>query len=586
MKFFSALSIENLSLLLAAVSVVTASGDGAQDAIASPDSAVVKLTGETFSKFLTENPLVLAEFFAPWCGHCKALGPNFSQAADELVGKEIKLAQIDCTEEQDLCQTQGIRGYPTLKVFRDGEDNPTDYEGPRSSEGIVSYMLKQSLPAVSVIEDTAELYKTIEAEKSAIVIETGSGANETFYKLANAHRDECSFVQTTNKDFSKKFGKDKFLIFLAGEKKPIVYNSKDTSLEALTSWVSVESTPYFGELDGTTYQKYSQADLPLAYFFYNTAEERADFEETIVKLAKESRGKINFVGLDGSKYGRHAENLNIEPEFPAFVIHDLENNKKYGISQKEKLTKKSLVEFLALYKKGKVEPITKSEDVPEEQTESVYKIVGKTHDEIVNDETKDVLVKYYAPWCGHCKRLAPILEELADLYKSEPKVRIANVDATANDVDVQISGYPTLILYPAGDKSNPIVHKGGRDLQALVDFIKESGTFKIDGNELETEGSKEKEKKSEETVEETIEEITEEADEKDEKAEKADKKAEKADKKADKKAEKAEKADKKAEKADKKAEKADKKAEKEAEKAEEADEKAEKAKKAADHDEL
>lgn len=565
MKFFSALSIENLSFLLAAVSLVGASGDGAQDAIASPDSAVVKLTSETFSKFLTENPLVLAEFFAPWCGHCKALGPNFSQAADELVDKEIKLAQVDCTEEQELCQTQGIRGYPTLKVFRGSEENPTDYEGPRTSEGIVSYMLKQSLPAVSVIEDTAELYKTLELEMSAVVIETGTGANETFHQLANLYRDECTFIQTTNKDFAKKFGKDKFLVFLSGEKKPAVYNSKDTSLEALKAWVSIESTPYFGELDSTTYQKYSTATLPLAYLFYNTPEERADFESTIVKLAKEFRGEINFVGLDGSKYGRHAENLNIEAEFPAFAIHDLETNKKYAVSQKEKLTKKELEKFLKSYKKGEVEPITKSEDVPEEQTESVFKIVGKTHDEIINDETKDVLVKYYAPWCGHCKRLAPIFEELADLYKSDPRVRVAKVDATANDVDVQISGYPTLILYPAGDKSNPVIHKGGRDLQALVEFIKESGTFKIDGNELETEGKEDKEKaEKEESVEEAIEEA----------AEKVEKEAEKKEEEKEEKKEKKE--EKKEEKAKK--DKKDKKAKQ--------DKKTDKAKKASDHDEL
>lgn len=514
MKFFSALSIENLSFLLATLAVVNAGGDGAQDAIASPDSAVVKLTSETFSKFIAENPLVLAEFFAPWCGHCKALGPNYAQAADELVDKDIKLAQIDCTEEQDLCQGQGIRGYPTLKVFRGGEDNPTDYEGPRSADGIVSYMLKQALPAVQVIEDTTELYKTIENEKTAIVIETGSLANETFYQVANVHRDECSFVQTSSKDFAKKFGKDKFLIFLAGEKEPTIYNSKDTSLEALSNWVSVETTPYFGELDGTTYQKYSQAGLPLAYFFYNSPEERSDYESTIVKLAKENRGKIHFVGLDGSKYGRHAENLNIEQEFPAFVIHELEGNKKYGVSQKEKLTKKELIKFFKSYQKGEAEPITKSEDVPEEQTEAVYKIVGKTHDEIVNDETKDVLVKYYAPWCGHCKRLAPIWEELAELYKSDSRVRVAKVDATANDVDVEIAGYPTLILYPAGDKSNPIVHKGGRDLPAFVEFIKESGTFQVDGNELEpAKKEEEEEKKDEESVEEVIEDVTEDAEE-------------------------------------------------------------------------
>lgn len=474
-----------LSSLLALVSVASAASE--QDAIASPDSAVVKLTSETFSKYLAEHPLVLAEFFAPWCGHCKALGPHYSQAADILEAKDIQLAQIDCTEEAELCQSQGIRGYPTLKVFR-GEDSPSDYEGPRSAEGIVNYMIKQSLPAVSLIDDVADLDDFITEATAAVIVETGVKQNETFHKLSDLHRDDFSFVQTKSPEYTKKYGKDKLLIFLPDSSEPIVYKG-DESYDHLVEWLSVETKPYFGELDGATYQSYVSSNLPLAYLFYNTPEEREQWKDTIVKAAKDFRGVLNFVGIDASKYGRHAENLNMDQEFPLFVIHDLPNNKKYGFPQDQKLTVKELPKFLKKYKAGEIEPKVKSEEIPEKQETSVVKIVGKTHNQIVNDETKDVLVKYYAPWCGHCKRLAPTYEELADLYKSstegQEKVVIANVDATLNDVDVDISGYPTLILYPAGDKSNPIVHQGGRDLESLVAFVKEKGTFKVDADALE-----------------------------------------------------------------------------------------------------
>ncbi len=485
MKFFSALNLKTLSSLLAVVAVSSAAG-AEEDAIASPDSAVVKLTSETFSKFLTENPLVLAEFFAPWCGHCKALGPQYSQAADILEAKDIKLAQIDCTEEQELCQEHGIRGYPTLKVFR-GESEPSDYEGPRSADGIVNYMIKQSLPAVSLIDDSTDLDDFVTEATNAVIIETGVKQNETFYKLADLHRDDFSFVQTKAPEYAKKYGKDKLLIFLQDSKEPIVYKGDET-YEHLVDWLSVETKPFFGELDGSTYQSYVSSNLPLAYLFYNTPEEREQWSKTIVEAAKENRGKLNFVGIDASKYGRHAENLNMDQEFPLFVIHDLANNKKYGFPQDQELTTKELPKFLKKYTKGEIEPKVKSEEIPAKQETSVVKIVGKTHDSIVNDETKDVLVKYYAPWCGHCKRLAPTYEELGDLYQAskegKDKVVIANVDATLNDVDVDISGYPTLILYPAGDKSNPVVHQGGRDLESLVSFIKEQGTFKVDANKL------------------------------------------------------------------------------------------------------
>ena len=74
--------------------------------------------------------------FAPWCGHCKALAPEYENAATTLKEKDIPLAKVDCTEESDLCQSYGVEGYPTLKVFR-GPDNITPYTGQRKADAYV-----------------------------------------------------------------------------------------------------------------------------------------------------------------------------------------------------------------------------------------------------------------------------------------------------------------------------------------------------------------------------------------------------------------------------------------------------------------
>ena len=80
--------------------------------------------------------------------------------------------------------------------------------------------------------------------------------------------------------------------------------------------------------------------------------------------------------------------------------------------------------------------------------------------------------------------LAPKYEELAQLYADDPdfasKVTVAKIDATANDVPQSIQGFPTIKLYPAGSKDEPIEYSGSRTVKDLADFIKESGKYKVD----------------------------------------------------------------------------------------------------------
>jgi protein disulfide-isomerase-like protein len=118
---------------------------------------------------------------------------------------------------------------------------------------------------------------------------------------------------------------------------------------------------------------------------------------------------------------------------------------------------------------------------------SVTVLTPENFDQIVLDSSKDVLVEFYAPWCGHCKSLAPIYDKLAAVYKPDAHVVIAKVDADKHKelaTKYGVSGYPTLIFFPKGDKSG-VKYESGRDLKDFVSYLNEkTGTQRTEEGRL------------------------------------------------------------------------------------------------------
>jgi len=229
-------------------------------------SDVLVLTEGNFDATIAANKEIMVEFYAPWCGHCKRLKPEYEIAATRLKANDppLYVAKVDCTTNYDLCQKQEVTGYPTIKIFTDGE--PDKYSGGHTADAIVSKMLHE---------------------------------------------------------------------------------------------------------------------------------------------------------------------------------------------------------------------IT-SEPIPAEQGD-LKVIVAKNFNEIVMESDADVFIKFYAPWCGHCKAMAPAWEELATKYKDDSSIIIGHLDATANDF-VQpayadmVKGYPSILWVPKGDKKNPVKYAGGRSLEDFEKWILENSS--------------------------------------------------------------------------------------------------------------
>jgi len=199
---------------------------------------------------------------------------------------------------------------------------------------------------------------------------------------------------------------------------------------------------------------------------------------TFKEAATAHKGKMlfSFSDVSGGIQERLAEFMGVTkdqlPTLRAILPADM---KKYESPNKPAdLTVDNIGSFIDDVLSGAIKPHLKSEPVPEPNDGPVTVIVGTEFDKIVKDPTKDVFVKYYAPWCGHCKKLAPIWEELGTAFKDNADIVIAKFDATANEAEgVEVRGYPTLIFYPK-DKKEGVNFDGDRTLEPLKKWLEEN----------------------------------------------------------------------------------------------------------------
>ncbi|KAI8587579.1 protein disulfide isomerase [Geranomyces variabilis] len=443
----------------------------------SADSDVVVLTKDNFDA-TAALPISLIEFYAPWCGHCKNLAPEYEKAATELK-PDVVLAKVDCTEQAEVCEKYDVKGYPTLKVFREG--TPTEYKGARKADGIVSYMKKQNLPPVSTL--TADKVADFSTSDKVVLVgffkDTTSKEFKEFEKVANAERDNFLFGATVDETAAAKYDvkAPAVVLFKTFDEGKSVFDGSLNKAE-LTTFIKTNSVPLMDDIGPENYAAYVSSGLPIAYLFVGSDEDRKMVGAEIESLAKEFKGKVQFVYIDGVKFGGHAKNLNIKESWPAFVIQEPEANRKFPFDQSKTITKSAIKSFVDEYVSGKIEPSLKSEAIPATNDEPVKVVVGKNYEDIVLNKKADVLLEIYAPWCGHCKALAPKYEELAKKIGSD-KIVIAKMDGTENDLPpntpFEVEGFPTIKLFKAG--SNEIVDfNGDRSVEGFVSFLKEHAT--------------------------------------------------------------------------------------------------------------
>eukprot|EP00730_Choanoeca_flexa_P002236 TRINITY_DN10966_c0_g1_i2.p1 TRINITY_DN10966_c0_g1~~TRINITY_DN10966_c0_g1_i2.p1 ORF type:complete len:464 (+),score=190.02 TRINITY_DN10966_c0_g1_i2:26-1417(+) len=430
---------------------------------------VVELTQDTFQSTIDDNEFVLVEFFAPWCGHCKNLAPHYAKAATILKEDGIVLGSVDATVEKDLASEYGVRGYPTLKLFKNGK--ATEYKGGRTEDTIVSYMRKATGPPAKELATAEDAEKYIEASKVVIV--------GYFSELSGAEYD--AFIETAKADEDNQFGvtTDAAAATAAGVEAPAVVLHKkfdegknvfegDYESAAIAEFIAANRMPLVVPFTMEVAGELFQSPLGKIAFLF-TDDDVPDFFSDV---AKEFRGKYIFSNAPSSE-SRLTEYLGVSKgDFPVFFVVETGGNMK-KFPMEGDVTAEAVTAHLTAHSTGELKPVFKSEPVPESNDGPVTVIVGKNFEDIVLDESKAVLLEVYAPWCGHCKKLEPIYNKLGKHYAENDDIVIAKMDGTGNEVDgLNVRGFPTIKFYPKGPKDNSGEdYKGGRELDDFIKFL-------------------------------------------------------------------------------------------------------------------
>jgi len=486
------------ALTFAALAAVSVRGDDAEEDYVANVEFVANLTDKNFNEYTESQDLVVMFFYSKGCGACKQLKPYFYDACKRLAEREegaISCARIDTDKHKTTHKACGITSYPTVKVMRNG--HRADWVGGMSrNEGlddrIYDYMMNQVGPSSQEIESAQEVKDTFKKKKMTTPAVLGYFSTKTsidykyFMQVAHTFRNSFDFYHVSDTNALEQLGyynkggavsiyrpwAEKFKVAYKG----LIFKSR------LQDFVVEHMLPPVGWADYDLIKVYEMRGLPIVRGlvwedFRDTQEE--PMRAQLMPLAKKYAGELMFLVMGEGSHSQMDKTL--LQKNGQIVIFDQNDSKKKFVYTPS--VDGDLDEWVEKAVRKELKVTVKSEAPhPKAGKGEVQQVTGNTFDLYVMDPTKDVMIEFYAPWCGHCKKFSPIYDELAEALRDEENVLITKIDQTANENThkaYKAGGFPTIMWASTKDKANPVKYEGAREVEDIVAWIKENAAVKL-----------------------------------------------------------------------------------------------------------
>lgn len=325
-----------------------------------------------------------------------------------------------------------MRGYPTLKIFRARDPAGTEYDGPRDLYSLLELLQKQlgvDIPKPALRKEPA----SATASKATFVVQS-----MTLEELLEAE-EEAGDEQNPD---------------------PVLVQAQDGDVQTQIP------DPISGlhELNDKNYQKFLSKGRHFVKFFTPWCGHCKRLEPTWLKLAESLKhDKAALISrVDCEAYPRVCDVFEVKGYPTMLWIVDGKVDSRYDGSR----THADLKNFVA-------DKIAEEKDLMDEEVQSedhVALLTDRTFDKVTGQGV--AFVMFMAPWCEHCKRLSPVINDLGIKFAAEKDVRIAKIDCSQFDsfcTSQGVDAYPTMFLYKAGVKVTE--YEGERSLQDIYSFI-------------------------------------------------------------------------------------------------------------------